>query len=93
MATLHLVKTDEGTYLLQGYGDPSRNADFSLFDVDGEGGDPFSLASGQEWSIVEEIPGVEYDPEFTDTFWEAQQAILKSAKAAGIELPDYAEIF
>jgi hypothetical protein len=86
MATLHLVKTDAGAYFLQGTGDPSRNADFSLFDVDGEGGDPFGLASGSKWQIVDGIVGVDYDPNDTDTFWAAQQEILKAAKVAGISL-------
>lgn len=51
MATLNLVKTDEGKYFLQGTGDASQNADFSLFDWDGEGGDPFQFGS-QKWEIV-----------------------------------------
>src|SRR3989304_4442833 len=34
-AILYLVKTDTGKFLLQGTGDPSQNADFSLFDLDG----------------------------------------------------------
>lgn len=94
MATLNLVKTDKGHYFLQGTGDPSRNADFSLYDWDGEGGDPFSMASGQTWEIVE-LPGIEdgieYDVEDQDSFWEAQTQIIEAAELAGIEVPGYAK--
>ena len=81
-----------GNYFLQGEGDASRNADFSLFSVDGEGGDPFQFGN-QSWDLVSEIEGQEYDADDTDSFWTAQQEILKEAKEKGIELPDYAEIF
>lgn len=91
MATLYLVKTDDGQYLLQGSGDPSRNADFSLFDVDGEGGDPFAFGNCK-WTLVEGLEGVEYDPEDTDTFWNAQAEIVEAAEKAGIALPGYARI-
>jgi hypothetical protein len=90
MATLYLVKTDDGQYLLQGTGHPSRNADFSLFDVDGEGGDPFAWGNST-WAIVETVEGVEYDPEDTDSFWTAQAEIVEAAEEAGITLPDYAK--
>lgn len=89
MATLNLVKTDDGKYFLQGAGDPTRNADFSLFDWDGEGGDPFQFGS-QKWEIVEEVEGVEYDAEDVDSFWSAQALIIGRAIAAGIDVPDYA---
>ena len=90
MATLTLVQTSSGKMLLQGAGDPSHNADFSLFDLDGEGGNPFSLASGESWEIVEAIPAQEYDADDTDSFWTAQQAILRAAKATNCENPtDY----
>jgi len=89
MATLYLVKTDEGHYLLQGTSDPSRNADFSLFDIDGEGGDPFAWGC-KEWEIVEGIKSAEYDPDDTDTFWYAQGEIIDDAIAKGVDLPPYA---
>lgn len=93
MATLNLVKTEKGDYLLQGTGDESRNADFSLFDWDGEGGDPFAFGS-QTWEVVE-LPGisdgVEYDADDNDTWWNAQAQIVEAAEAAGIEVPDYAK--
>jgi hypothetical protein len=91
MARLNLVKTDSGNYFLQGTGDRSRNADFSLYDWDGEGGDPFALASGETWEIVEGTPTVEYDPDDSDSFWSAQMEIVEAAKRKGIEVPDYAE--
>lgn len=94
MATLNLVKTEKGNYFLQGTGDASQNADFSLFDWDGEGGDPFDLAPNQSWEIVD-LPGiengVEYDEEDTDTFWNAQAEIIEAAEKAGIEVPAYAK--
>lgn len=91
MAKLNLVKTEAGRYFLQGRGDKSRNADFTLYDWDGEGGDPFALASGQRWKIVEGTPTVEYDPANSDSWWSARAKIIKAAKRKGIEVPDYAE--
>lgn len=93
MATLHLVQTDTGTYYLQGTGDPSRSADFSVYDWDGEGGDPFQLGK-QTWTIVPlpDLPdGVEYDPDDADTWWTAQQQIVAAAREAGIAVPDSAD--
>lgn len=80
MARLHLVKTTDGEYLLQGIGDPSANADFSLYDLDGEGGDPFAYGN-QQWKIV---PGVESDEYDEDEFWAARDVVLQSAVANGI---------
>lgn len=90
MAKLNLVKTDRGKYFLQGRGHHSRNADFSLFDWDGEGGDPFAMAPGEKWEIVPGTPSVSYDPKDSDSFWVAQAEIVKAAKHLGIEVPDYA---
>lgn len=89
MATLNLVKTSKGSYLVQGTDDPTRNADFSLYDLDGEGGDPFAFGN-QTWEIVEGVESAEYDPEDSDTFWSALETVLTSARAQGIELPEYA---
>ena len=75
---------------LQGTGDPSQNADFSLFDLDGEGGDPFAFGN-REWEIVAGVDLEEYDPQDSDSFWTAQQAVIDSAREAGIELPDYVD--
>lgn len=93
MATLHLVKTDSETdpqYLLQGTGDRSQNADFSLYACDGEGGDPFSHGVGS-WEIVDGVASDDYNPEDSDTFWAALDTVLKSAKTQGIRLPDYVD--
>jgi hypothetical protein len=90
MATLKLVKTDGGECLLQGTGDSSNNADFSLYDLydlDGEGGDPFAWAN-QEWEIVPGILSADYDADDSDTFWEAREKVLDSVRKAGIPLPD-----
>lgn len=73
---------------MQGSGDASANATFSLFDVDGEGGDPYAYGNC-EWKIVAAVESVEYDPEDSDDFWAAQQAIVDAAREAGIELPEY----
>lgn len=92
MATLHLVRVVgehlRGRLLLQGTDDPSCNADFSLFDVDGEGGDPFRFGN-LEWEMVPGVAGVGYDPKDDDAFWVAQRRIAAMARAAGIALPDY----
>ena len=88
MATLHLVRFENGDLALQGTGDRSPNANLSLFDVDGEGGDPFAFGN-REWEIVAGVESSEYDPADTDSFWSAQQAVIDSARQAGIELPDY----
>jgi len=77
MSTLHLVITDNGVLLLQGTGDPSQNAHFSLYDLDGEGGDPFNYA-GESWEIVKSIEGVDYDPEDHDSFCQAREEIIKA---------------
>lgn len=92
MATLTLVKsTDNGSLLLEST-EPSSNADFSLFDIDGEGGgSPFGMAT--EWEIVEEIEPQQYDENDTDSFWDAQQEILKQCIEKGIPLPEYVEIW
>ncbi len=90
MAELNLVRTDTGDYLLQGTGDRSQNADFSLFDLDGEGGDPFALGCA-EWEIISEIAAREYDPADHDSFWTAQQAIVANARRLGMSLPDYVD--
>ena len=86
MATLNLVKTDNNVLLLQGTGDPSQNAYFSLYDLDGEGGDPFSYA-GERWEIVHYVAGVEYDPEDQDSFWLAREEIINNYK--NLESGDY----
>jgi len=80
MATLRLCKFENGELVLQGDGDPSQNADFSLYDLDGEGGDPFAFGN-REWEIVEGVPGVEYDPQDSDTFWAAVEQIEQAIAA------------
>lgn len=88
MATLHLVRFGDGTLALQGTGDPSQNADFSLYDLDGDGGDPFAFGN-QEWEIVDNVEASDYDSTDSDSFWSAQQDVIESAREAGIALPDY----
>lgn len=92
MAVLTLVKSIEDGSLLLESTEPSSNADFSLFDIDGEGsGSPFGMAT--KWEAVEEIKPQEYDESDTDSFWDAQQRILKQCVEKGIQLPEYAEVW
>ena len=92
MATLFVVKTADDRYFLQGTDDPSRHADFSLYDWDGEGGDPFAFGA-LTWEIVD-LPGLEegvaYDADDPDSFWQAQAQLVAAAQAAGIAVPPYA---
>ena len=94
MATLSLVTDSQGT--LQLHSDtPSHNAEFSVFDLDGGGsGSPFDYGTNT-WTAVEGIEKIEYDADDSDndSFWEAQQYILKECIAKGILLPEYAEIW
>lgn len=92
MATLTLVKDTDNRSLLLESTEPSSNADFSLFDIDGEGdGSPFGMAT--KWEVVEEVEPQEYDENDTDSFWDAQQNILKQCIQKEIQLPDYAEVW
>ncbi len=90
MATLTLCRFDGGSLVLQGSGDKTRNAYFSLFEVDGEGGDPFAFGN-QTWTPIEGVATAEYDPQSDDDgFWHALQTVLESAREHGIELPEHA---
>lgn len=90
MATLTLVISVDGFLLLESTA-PCSKADFSLFDIDGEGsGSPFGLANN--WKTVEEIQPQEYDEFDTDSFWDAQQVIVKECIEKGIPLPEYVEV-
>lgn len=93
--TLTLVKkTDSEDYYLQS-SEPSQEADFSIYDIDGEGsGSPFDFGN-MEWSPVFEVASVEYEsaPDDRDGFWEAQQTIVREAIAKGIPIPDYVEVW
>ena len=92
MANLRLVRFDDGSLGLQGTGDPGhRTADFSLYEIGGEGGDPYQISRGRKWEVVPEVEAREYDPDDTDTFWLAQQAIVAQCRAAGISLPEYVD--
>lgn len=93
MSVLSLVQDNSGNLVLHS-DEPYSNADFSIFDIDGEGsGSPFDWGSNQQWRSVESVSGQEYDPDNPDSFWEAQQAILKECAEKGIDLPDHAEIW
>jgi hypothetical protein len=87
MATLSLIKTSNNAFLLQS-SEPSQNADFSIFDLDGEGGSPFGWGN-MEWEIVKDNDGnaisVEYDPDANE-FWESQQELLEKASDVKIKL-------
>jgi hypothetical protein len=88
-AKLSLIKTEDGTLYLQGTGDPSQHADFSIFQLDGEGGDPFALGN-TTWEIVPNVKSFEYDPNDNDTFWSAHGQLIKSARKAKIKIPRWA---
>ena len=90
MATLNLVVTEKNDLLLQGKGDRSQNADFSLFFIDGEGGDPHAL-SVQSWEIVEGTDSVEYDPEDHNSFWAAREEILSQLRSDNRGVKNLAE--
>jgi len=89
LATLSLIKTEKGSYYLQGNHDPDVD-DFSIFDWDGQ---DVELSNG-EFEIVA-LPGIGkgilYDQKDDDTFWSAQAQIVAAAEKAGIGVPDYAE--
>lgn len=91
MAFLSLAKDDEGKLYLYSTAS-SRNADFSIFPLDGEGsGNPFDFGN-KTWCEVEEMDlEIEYDEDDEDSysFWQAQEAILEACVSAKIELPDY----
>ena len=92
MAILSLVRNQDDLMALHSTAH-SKNAEFSIFDLDGSGsGDPFDYGSST-WTAVEKIGGIEYDADdnSNDSFWEAQQSILKDCHQKGIELPKYAE--
>jgi hypothetical protein len=87
MATLRLVRFADGGLGLQGDMDPSRYADFSVYDLDGEGGEPFDYGH-TTWDIVEGIRPARYDAGDDDSFRAAREKIIGAARKAGIELPD-----
>ena len=91
MAILNLVITEKNDLLFQGIGDPSRNADFSLTDLDGEGGDPFAIACGVSWELVTFLEGVEYDPEDHDSWWSAREEIFSQLRSDDRGVKDLAE--
>jgi len=85
MAILSLVQSSNGWLALHSTA-PSKNADFSIFNLDGEGsGDPFGYGNNT-WTEVQGVEEVEYDEDDTDTFWQARQAIIKSMLATNIDL-------
>lgn len=92
MAILSLVQDNQSQLMLHST-ERSRKAEFSIFDISGEGsGDPFDYGTN-EWTEVEGVSTYEYDPEYNDSFWDAQQALLKECVTNSIELPEYAEIW
>jgi hypothetical protein len=93
MATLSLVYNQDNVLALHSTAH-SKNAEFSIFDIDGSGsGDPFDYGSST-WTAVEGTE-VEYDSDddTNDSFWDAQQSILKDARQKSITLPMYLEIW
>jgi len=90
MKTLTLVQNDKGDLLLEGR-EPGQELEY--YDLDGEGGKATKV-SFAPWNqaviVVEGVATAEYDGEDIDSFWSALEGVLTSARAAGVQLPDYA---
>jgi hypothetical protein len=92
MAALSLVKNSKDELFLFST-QPSQNAEFSIYDVDGEGsGSPFDFGT-ETWLDFNEVTEQEYDADDEDSFWEAQQKIVKECQEKGIDLPMHVEIW
>ncbi len=91
MATLNLISTTRNGILLKG---EESGEELEYYSLDGEGGKA-TKTPVTPWNQEEEYLGVscEYDLDDSDSFWSAQQAILKEAKSKGFEMPDYVEIY
>lgn len=86
--TLTLIRNEKGELLLEGR-EPGEELEY--YDLDGEGGKATKISFtpwNQETAPVEGVETAEYTND--DTFWSALEIILTSARAAGVELPDYA---
>jgi hypothetical protein len=91
MESLSLVRTLKGELFLFST-EPSQSAEFSIYDVNGEGsGNPFDFGN-ETWYGVKEVAEQTYDGDDPDSFWFAQQRIIAQCLDLGIELPDYVEI-
>lgn len=92
MAILSVVHNQDNFIALHST-QPSKNAHFSIFELDGSGsGDPFDYGSST-WTAVKKIRGIEYDADdsLNDSFWEAQQALLKQCIHLGFVSPNSIE--
>lgn len=79
MAVLTLVEDNEGNLALHS---DDKNAPFSIFHLNGKG---LGYGNNKSWTKIDAVEGVEYDAnDVLNDFWEAQQAILKSAIKAGV---------
>jgi len=92
MALLSLVRDNAGSLFLHSTA-PSKNAGFSIFDLDGEGsGDPFGYSNNTWTEVQSVVEGIEYEEDDTDSFWQSRQVIIEACLAANIELPEYVEV-
>ncbi|MCI0488940.1 MAG: hypothetical protein L0229_20300 [Blastocatellia bacterium] len=88
--TLTLIKTENGSLLLEGSG---PNGELEYYDLDGEGGEATKISFtpwGDNLVTVEGIETAEYDDDDNDSFWTALETVLSSARAAGVKLDDHA---
>lgn len=70
---------------------PSDKAEFSIYDLDGEGGGcPFNYGN-----TTFELLDFHEESEMSDkdSFFDVQQSLLQKAIEKGIELPEYGEIW
>lgn len=85
---LSLIQTQNG--LLLERNEPGEELEY--YDLDGEGG-PATKTSltpwNEEYQYVAGVVSVDYDDD-SDSFWCALQTVLESARANGVDLPEYA---
>lgn len=89
--TLTLIKTSDGNYLLQGV---CPGEELEYYACDGEGGEATKIGFtpwNEDVEIVPNVRSAKYDSDDSDSFWEALDRVLKSAKRHGIRLPDYVD--
>lgn len=86
---LTLIRNEKGNLLLEGR-EPGEELEY--YDVDGEGGRATKISFApwnQEIAPVAGVATAEYESD-DDSFWSALETVLTSARATGVELPDYA---
>ena len=88
MTTLNLIRTERSGLLLKG---ETPGEELEYYDLDGEGGKA-SKTTMTPWNQREEYIGIEHDYDADDegdSFWTAQDFIVKEAIRKGLEVPCY----